>query len=228
MGVSRAALALEISTSAAHRLLQSLVGAGFVEQNESRAYQLAPGVLTIAQRFLASVDIRDRARPVLEQLRDLTGETACLIIRRGQSRVCVDYVLSQHEIAYLPQLGETLPITAGATGQAFLSALPEVERLALLTKLGDNNVETPAPMEVVLDAIEEGARRGYFQSMSDRIRGMNGVAFPLVNSQGRLVATMSVVGPADRWTRERMADVCPNAVQLVRQYAQFEENLRHG
>jgi DNA-binding IclR family transcriptional regulator len=220
MRLSKAASILGTSTSTVHRLYQSLLGAGFVEQTEGHAYRLGPSVLAIAQRFLTSIDVRERARPTLEHLRDLTGETASLVIRRGQTRVCVDYALSAHEIAYLPKLGETLPITVGATGHAFLSALPKHKRIALLTDGDLAHSETQRPTSSLLKAIDDGVRRGYFASFSERIPGMNGIAIGLFDSRRTLLAAMNIVGPSNRWTAERITELGPAAVELVAQYAQ--------
>lgn len=225
IGVSRAAALLGVSTSAAHRLLRSLTGAGLVEQEESRGYVLGPGVLGIAQRYLQSIDVREHARPLLLELRDTTEETTCLIVRRGESRVCVDYALSRHKIAYIPHLGETLPITMGATGRAFLSTLRGAEQRRLLSELQPYTNFEDVGVEDALRLIDEGRERGYFVSTSERIAGMNGAALPLLDSQGRLAATVSIVGPANRWTGERIDEVCPRLLPRVRAFSHIEYHL---
>lgn len=225
MGVSRAAAALGVSTSAAHRLLRSLTGAGLVEQEENRGYVLGPGVLGIAQRYLQSIDVREHAHPLLMELRDVSKETTCLIVRRGESRVCVDYALSRHEIAYIPHLGETLPITVGATGRAFLSTLREAEQRRLLSEVQPQANFEDVSVDEACRLIDEGRRQGYFVSTSERIAGMNGAAVPLLDPQGRIAATVSIVGPANRWTRDRIDEICPGLLSRVRAFAHIENHL---
>ncbi len=220
--VTRAAELLGTSPAVTHRLLQSLTKSGWLIQNESRAYALGPTVLEVAQHYLNDLDIRQRCRPLLGEVRNMSGETTCLFIKQGNNRVLIDYAWSQFDIAYVPQIGETLPITIGATGRAYLSTLSEGDRHQLLMQLlaepDNRGYRHPLDIEDALQLIEDGKQRGYFESISERIPGMASAAFPIVSDRGSLVATISVIGPSDRWTKDRISEVCPAIAKKVSSY----------
>lgn len=231
VSVSYAAALVGTSPAAAHRLLQSLTKSGLVVQHDNRAYGLGPAVLELAQRYLDGIDLRQRFRPLLNEIRDLTGETTCLIIKQGLKRVCIDFAWSRFDIAYIPQLGETMPITVGATGRAYLSTLPETTRRRVLSEIldGQDQVDHAGHVDIdrALDLIEIGKQQGYFVSISERISGMTGVAVPITNRQKGLLATISIIGPADRWTEDRISEVCPEVVRIVNSYPNLDFHLNN-
>ena len=214
VGVTAAAEYLGISVAATHRLLQSLVAVDFAQQDSSRLYGVGPGALIVAQRFLASSDIRARYRPLLEKVERLTNETTCLIAAAGLQRVCVDYVVSSQPIAYLPTVGQTFPLATGAVGRALLSDRPAVEReryVSALFNIGPERDEWET-------RLTRGQAAGYYVAESELIRDMNGFAIPLKDFNGRVTAALSVTGPAYRLPTERLNDLAGLACTVVHEF----------
>src|SRR5262245_13174029 len=88
LGTSRRAVSVSdlsrstgLNVSTAFRLLQTLMGRGYVEQDRNnRGYQLGPRVFQMGSAYLQGSDLASLARPHLEGLRDEVGETAYLVI----------------------------------------------------------------------------------------------------------------------------------------------------
>lgn len=219
MTVTNAAQVLGISPSMAHRLLQSLLQVGLVEQTDDKAYVAGPAVLGLAQPYLDRLDVRTYARPIIEQMQALTHETACTLIRSGLHRVVVDFVLSSERLAYVPKLGEPLPLTTGATGRALLAMLPSQERSQLISEwyLSRDESTRSVPQAELNDLIDEGLEAGYFVSVSERIEGMSGIAIPLRDPVSSGHAVVSVVGPATRWRPDQDPDMCGQLARLAAQ-----------
>jgi DNA-binding IclR family transcriptional regulator len=225
IGVSECATQIGLPRATTHRLLQSLTGWGLLQQTSDHQYALGALVLELSTLYLGGSDIRSQYRLLLEFSRDLSGEAACLVVRQGLSRVCIEYAPSKQRIAYNPQIGETLPITVGATGRAFLSDLP-VDRQVELLRDSPVALASRKQLNSVLRLVEEGHARGYFVSCSERIEDMNGIAVPLRNSDGSVQATISVVGPASRWTVERIHEIAPQIAREAQRYTHVQTDLQ--
>ena len=76
--------------------------------------------LTLANGSDPFRDLKTVAADVhLERLRQLTRETAALVVRRGTERVTIAVALSPHELKAVPEIGSAKPIHAGAAGRSF-------------------------------------------------------------------------------------------------------------
>lgn len=91
LGVTELARELGLSKAVVHRILRSLTARGFLQVDAgSRTYRLGPAAVALGARALRDLDMRSVARPVLQQLRDRTGETTTLSELAGDSRVYLD------------------------------------------------------------------------------------------------------------------------------------------
>ena len=93
----------------AHRLAAALEVHGFVARDGDARYQLGPRVALLGLPLLA--------RPALEALRDETGESVQLYVRRGDKRLCVDALESPHGLRTIVPVGALLPLDAGSAGK---------------------------------------------------------------------------------------------------------------
>ncbi|MFD1213051.1 IclR family transcriptional regulator [Arthrobacter sp. GCM10027362] len=151
-----------LSVSTAHRLALSMTEYGFLARNERGEFHLG-------YRFTRST-LESAALPVLTELRDSTGETAQLWLRRGYFRVCTLSVDSLAELkATLPE-GARLPLPDGSSGR-LLAREPE--------------------------ALEDVALHGWTQSIASRTPGLGSVSAP-VQQHGRMVAAVCLAVPLSR------------------------------
>jgi len=92
-----------------HRLAAALEAHGFVGRTQDGRFQLGarltqPGLPTIA-------------RPALEDLRDATGESVQLYVRRGSQRLCIEALESPHGLRTIVPVGALLPLDVGSAGK---------------------------------------------------------------------------------------------------------------
>jgi DNA-binding IclR family transcriptional regulator len=76
---------------------------------------------------LAAPSLASAARPALEQLRDTTGESTQLYVRRGDVRVCVASIESPHSLRTIVPVGAALPLSRGSAGRVFRGEGPWAE-----------------------------------------------------------------------------------------------------
>ncbi|WP_270070544.1 IclR family transcriptional regulator [Streptomonospora mangrovi] len=173
----------------AHRLAVALERHRMVTRDPQGRFVLGPrlGELSIAtgeDRLLAV------ATPVLAQLRDLTGESAQLYRRQGDSRVCVAAAERTSGLRDTVPVGSELPMTAGSAAQVLLAweDPARVRRLLAAARFNEN-------------AIQSVRRRRWAQSVGEREQGVASVSAPIVGPGGRVIAAISVSGPIERLTR---------------------------
>ncbi len=105
-----------LSVSTAHRLAQAMANYDYLARTPSGDFRLG-------SRFIRS-SLLAIAEPVLAELRDQTGETAQLWVRRGSQRVCQVSADSQSELRVTLARGSSLPLPAGSSGR-ILAGMPE-------------------------------------------------------------------------------------------------------
>jgi len=108
-----------IARATAHRLALALATHGLVGRDAAGHFVLGP-------RFTAA-RVAEASRPALEALRDATGESVQLYVRRGAQRLCVASLDSPHELRTSVPVGALLPLDRGSAG-AVLRGLPDVLR----------------------------------------------------------------------------------------------------
>lgn len=102
----------------AHRLAVALEAHGFLARDEAGRFAPGPRVTTL--------DLPVLARPALEALRDRTGESTQLYVRRGDRRLCVASLESPHGLRTMVAVGASLPLEVGSAGRV-LRGDPAVE-----------------------------------------------------------------------------------------------------
>jgi DNA-binding IclR family transcriptional regulator len=83
----------KLTMPTAHRMAKALQAEEFlVQEAATGAYMLGPAVMSMAQVILERNDepgILLTALPVMEELREMSGETVCLFRPAGTQRVCI-------------------------------------------------------------------------------------------------------------------------------------------
>ncbi|MBV9411334.1 MAG: IclR family transcriptional regulator [Acidimicrobiia bacterium] len=104
----------------AHRLAAALEVHGFVGRDGDGRFQLGT---RLSQPSLPAL-----ARPALEQLRDATGESVQLYVRRGEQRLCVEALESPHGLRTIVPVGALLPLDAGSAGKLLREDVAALKR----------------------------------------------------------------------------------------------------
>lgn len=216
-----------LHVSTVHRLLSVLVSRGYARQNSpSGRYALGSHLLKLASSAVGTgqFDLRLEARPVLQELSELSGETTNLVILLDQHIVYVDQIASRHTVRMFTQVGTRAPIYCTGAGKALLAyrAGAEVEAyLAAETweRRTASTITTPAALRVELDHVRA---RGYARDDGELDADVHCVAAPVFDHTGTALAAVSVSGPATRFTHERMSAVAP---ELVRATAALSSRL---
>lgn len=202
LGTNEIARRTGINASTVSRLLATLAQAGIVEHvSESGRYRLGVRLLQLANAVLARLDIREVARPHLQELVKATGETATLSAPGEPDAITVDFVQSASSVQSVARVGRPSVAHATATGKvllAFGTAEPASGPLKAYTK---RTITDRRKLVVELDRVR---RNGFADAIGEREQHLNAIAAPVFGARGDLAAILGVQGPALRFNREAM------------------------
>jgi len=175
-------------------------------------------ILQLAGAARESLDVRTVARPYLEELTELTGETATLSLPGEHDLLTVDFVQSRRSVRSVAEIGRNSVAHATAAGKVFLAwggTLPDGD-LVVYTE------QTIVDRSALAAEINKVAERGWAQAVGEREEDLNAIAAPVLDAAGRLRAVLGVQGPALRFRPRAMrAAVEP----LVERAAHITETL---
>lgn len=205
IGVTEIARELSLHASSTHRILKALMAEGYVSQNpETDRYRLGRESFLLglaAQRNLGFSAVT----PVLERLRNETGESANVVVRDGDHGLVVVRVESHYPLRYTQDVGTRLPLYCTSTGKALLAfsadLKAEVERIGRLVALTSRTITSK---KALLRELDDVRRRGYSVNRGERNPGVCGVAAPILDPAGGVAtAAVAVQGPTVRIPEER-------------------------
>lgn len=216
IGVTELSQRLSLPKATVHRLLGGLVSRGLLTHDPaSGRYRLGPLAFRLGSAFLRSLDVRQAALPVMQELARRTGETVNLNVVQGIHRVCIEKVDSVQDVRHFVELGRPLPLFAGASGKVLLAHLePSTveEVLRSVRPLTARTVTDPSRIRAELQRIR---RQGFAVSAGERVDGASAVSAPVRDGQGRVVAGLTVSGPSYRFPPGRVRELIPQVVHAA-------------
>jgi IclR family acetate operon transcriptional repressor len=219
LGITELARLVRINSSTVQRLVNTLAEHGYLQQNPAdSAYRLGTKFLEISHVVLQRIDLRAIARPVLEALRDQTGETVHMMVLNGDMGVYVLAVESRQSSRVVSPVGSRDDLHSSAVGKALLAFLPEPQVDAVIAQHGlrrktQRTITEPGEFKRHLGAIRA---LGYTIDDEEGEEGTRCVGAPIFDHTGRVVASISVAGPAQRMGRRRIRQLGPLVIRAAR------------
>jgi DNA-binding IclR family transcriptional regulator len=187
---------LGISKSTVHGIGSALEDVGAVLR-DPRSKRYTPGLILfeLGQRAYSRFDLKEVARPCMEDLMAKTAETVFLGVRSGDHVSILDSVESASELKITSPVGTRIPLLAGATGKVFLATLPAEEAMAVVRDLGlhaytSKTITDPQRYAAELEAVR---RQGYALDDEEYIGGVRAVAAS-IHTRGTARSAIWVVG----------------------------------
>lgn len=228
-GVALSDLASEMDQSPAtlYRVLTTLEGRGFAElDGDSQLWHVGPGAFLAGAPFLRRSSLVERARPLMRQLMERTGETANLGIAKsspvaGNSSgnasggVSGDHVMFVSQVettasirAFFP-LGTLSPLHASGIGKALLATWPEADlRRYFARSERERFTEATLVSEAALrEDLAATRERGFAIDAEEKAVGMRCIAAAVFDIHGEAIAGLSVSGPVARMSDVRLDDI---------------------
>lgn len=219
---------LDLPRASVFRMLCTLEQAGFLERcADGVSYKLGLGVLRLGFELLASMELTELGRPVIEELRERSGYSAHLVVRDAREVVFVAKVAGRSAMFHSIQVGARLPAHATVLGRILLCDLSAAELAAVYqgATLNAYTPKTPTTVAALAELIAQDRARGYGVSMGGYEAGISTIASPVFNEQGRVSAAISITVSAQRIEEPELTSL----VDMVKSAAsQLSDRLSHS
>ena len=212
LGVREVARKTGLSHSTTGRLMANMKALGILNQDvETLGYTIGSKVLAWAGIYSASLDVRSVSLPIMVRLQEKTRETISLYVLEGKERVCIERLESPETVRIVSHIGLRIPLYAGSAGKVFLAFLPEDRREEILTTtemvpLSPCTITDIDKLKAELNKIRE---QGYAISRGEWILEAAGVAAPIFGHTRHIIAALTISGPAQRFTDEKINEIIP-------------------
>jgi DNA-binding IclR family transcriptional regulator len=197
LGTNEIARRTGMTPSTVSRQVGTLAASGLVERVAANGrYRLGIRIVHLANALLARLDVRSVARPHLEELVRLTGETATLSVPGEDDAVTIDFVLGAHQVQPVSRLGRPSIAHATSAGKIMLAfsgrSLPAGPLRAYTPR-------TITDAKELAREIEQVRALGYARAIEEREPGLSAIAAPVRSSRGELEAIVALQGPSSRF-----------------------------
>lgn len=204
-----------LPASTCQRLVHNLVREGFLDRYDD-TYRVGLGLVRWAAPGTFGLDLVRLTRPVLQQLRDETGETACLYVRDGAYRTVISLAESRHPVVRLFVVGMVMPLHAGSAGKVFLAW----DKLAVKDAIGHGlarfTPRTVVDIDLLSDQLGQIRDAGYAVSFEERDLGAASLSAPVFGLNGEVSAAIGIGAPTQRMTAADVPRLAPVVVEAGR------------
>lgn len=196
--------------STAHHLLQTLVSFGYLRQDpHTRGYELTAKLYRLTARVWTPEQIGHIAEPIAAELTAHSGEGTSVAAYCNGEVTIVAKCDPRNPFRVAQEIGAKRPIHATAVGKAIVAFLPPAERAALVAQLQYDRFTARTLTSAT--AFESELKRirsaGYALDDEEHYEGIRCIAAPIFAYTGHAIASLCIVGPKVRLTRQRLKEL---------------------
>jgi IclR family acetate operon transcriptional repressor len=200
-----------------HRLLKTLASRDYVvRDSRTRRYALGPAFRRLASLGLQIPDWSEVATPHLQELVQISGETANLAVLERNQAVYEAQAQPSRMVRMFMELGNRVPLHCTGCGKVLLAYQPESVIANIIAETGlprytETTITDPEQLQRELEQIRQ---QGYALDNGEQEEGVRCVAAPIFGSQGRVVAAVSISGPSSRLDSKRIPQLLPHLKRI--------------
>lgn len=215
-GISEIANELKMTKSNVHRVLQALVQRGYASQDPvSNRYKLTLKIWELGAQVLARIDLKEIAAPFLLDLAERTAETVHLSVLDGANVIYIDKIDSPQPVRAYSKMGGRAPAYCVATGKAMLAFQSDEVVKRAGAKMARYTPKTFRNIGDLNQDLERVRRLGYAINRGEWHEGVCGIAAPIRDSSGIVIAAVGLSGPAHRMSASIMRKFGPKVMQAA-------------
>lgn len=203
------------------RLASTLVAMGLMQLDAQDRYLLGPGVVSLAQTFLAGLDVRAVARPHMQALSEAVGGFVFLAVPDGLDMVLIE-VCRPRATLMAPRLdvGSRAPLANSSLGRAYLWSLAPEERTKRIESLRlARGAEWNTLEQGLRRSLDEADRCGYCLSIQEFHSEISAVSVPIIGPRGEHLA-LNCGNAGFHYSPERLrAEIAPRLLDMAQALA---------
>jgi IclR family acetate operon transcriptional repressor len=213
LSISKISQEIGLPKGTSHRILSSLVQFKYARQDPlTREYGLGARFLDIGSPFEKRQTLRAFIAPMLRPLHSKCTETVSVAILVKDEIEYIERLESEMILRVDIHVGTRFPAHCTATGKILLSALPvdeldlRLKRRKKFRKFTDNSIGS---LMALKEALAKARREGVARDYEECLVGVHCIASPIVGRGDEVVAAVSISGPRERLTVEKMDELEP-------------------
>lgn len=228
IGNAEIALRVGLPKPTVSRITYTLTKLGYLSYDDDIGrYSLGPGVLTLGYDVMAQMEIRDIARPFMQELANYSDASVYLGVPNGTEIIYIEACRSPASMAIRLGVGSRIPIPTTGMGVAFLAALKDEERTQLIAKIapdfGEDWPEVEARMN---EAIALAQERGFSVNTGNWISEAHSAGAVIRGRDNCPVYAINVGGLRSIITKERLEnDLGPRVLGVARQIEHYARGI---
>lgn len=194
--------ALELPKPTIHRLFATLEEEGFLQRDmDGRTYSPGPRMRVLAASSLSSLRIRTARQAILKRLSREIGETCNIALPDRDAMIYLERVETEWPLRIQLPPGTRVPFHATAAGKMYLSTLApnHLKRYLNAASLTAHTDNTLTDRDALLNELDAISRNGYSLDREEFMPDMIALAVPIMESNDRLMATLSFHAPTQRF-----------------------------
>ncbi|WP_228527184.1 IclR family transcriptional regulator [Noviherbaspirillum soli] len=210
----------KLPKSTVSRLTYTLTKLGYLQYDEQVGkYRLGTATLALGSAMLSRLDIRQMARPLMQELADFSHTMVSLGMRDRLSMIYVENCRSQAALTLRLDVGARIPVASTAMGRAYLAEVSANERNDILERVRDlDELAWPALRDRVMRSVDEYHTLGCCTSFGDWQPDVNAIAVAFRPTENAAPLSINCGGPAFNLSREfLLEEVRPRLIELVAQ-----------
>ena len=208
----------KLPKSTVSRLTYTLTKLGYLQYDDHLGkYRLGTATLALGSAMLSKLDIRQLARPLMQELADFSHATVSLGMRDRLSMIYVENCRSQAALTLRLDVGARIPIAKTAMGRAYLAYISGSERNDILERVRElDELEWANIRDGVARSVQEYQTIGCCTSFGDWQRDVNAIAIAFKPSEGAAPLSINCGGPSFNLSPEFLLnEVKPRLVAIV-------------
>lgn len=206
IGVRELAESVNLPKSTTHRILDTLLQTGFVEQDpNTEKYFIGLKAIEIGMSGLRKVDLVETSIPYLKELTLSTSQTAFLAVYNEGEIVYLYKSEGTSSVITNANLGTRSPVHCTGLGKAILAYFPleEVEKIISEKGLKKYTHTTITDSQEFLQELSNIRHTGVAFNNEEHDDGLSSIAAPIFNLTGNVVASISVAGLTNRISEDQ-------------------------
>jgi len=204
--------------STVSRLTYTLTKRGYLHYIEDEGkYRLGTATLALGSAMLARFDVRQIARPMMQELAEFADAHVGLATRDRLSMIYIEVCRGHSPVTLAVEVGSRIPIGTTSMGRAYLACCAEEERRDIMKQMRElDDVAWPRRRAAIAEGITQYQELGCCTSFGDWQPDVNGIAIGFRPGSGLPPMAINCGGPAFTLSKEFLLEsVRPRLIEMA-------------